>query len=93
MWEGIDNSQQSKNNLSWLVEGMESNSLTWVMDGLYDRKRAADICGVGWIIFCSNRATSDRRILGEITISKFKPCRNAWPMCPTPIRQSAFRVL
>jgi hypothetical protein len=32
---------------------MESNTLTWVTDGLYDRKRAADLCGVGWIIFCS----------------------------------------
>jgi len=32
---------------------MESNSLTWVTDGLYDRKRAADLCGVRWIIFCS----------------------------------------
>jgi len=53
MWEGIDDSQQSKNNLSWLVEGMESNSLTWVTDGSYDRKRAADLSGVGWIIFCS----------------------------------------
>jgi len=53
MWESIDNSQQSKHNLSWLVEGMESNTLTWVTDGLYDRKRAADLCGVGWIIFCS----------------------------------------
>ena len=53
MWEGIDDSQQSKHNLSWLVEGMESNSLTWVTDSLYDRKRAADLCGVRWIIFCS----------------------------------------
>ena len=32
---------------------MESNSLTWVTDGLYDRKRAADLCGVRWIIICS----------------------------------------
>ncbi len=53
MWKGIDDSQQSKHNLSWLVEGMESNSLTWVTDDSYDRKRAADLCGVGWIIFCS----------------------------------------
>ncbi len=53
MWESIDVSQQSKHNLSWLVEGMESITLTWVMDGLYNRKRAADLCGVGWIIFFS----------------------------------------
>ncbi len=53
MWESIDNSQQHKHNLSWLLEGMTSNTLTWVTDGSYDRKRAADLCGVGWIIFCS----------------------------------------
>jgi hypothetical protein len=53
MWESIDDSQQSKHNLSWLVEGMKLNTLTWVTDGSYDRKRAADLCGVGWVIFCS----------------------------------------
>ena len=42
MWESIDDSQQSKHNLSWLVEGMKFNTLTWVTDGSYDRKRAAD---------------------------------------------------
>ena len=53
MWESIDKSQQTKHNLTWLVEGMKSNTLLWVTDRLYDRKRAADLCGVGWIIFCS----------------------------------------
>ena len=52
-WESIDDSQQTKHNLSWLVEGMKLNTLTWVTDGLYDRKRGADLCRVGWIIFCS----------------------------------------
>ena len=33
MWKNIDNSQQSKRILLWLVEDMESNTLTWVMDG------------------------------------------------------------
>jgi len=51
MWESIDDSQQSKHNLLWLVEGMKFNTLTWVTDGSYDRKRAADLCGVGWVIF------------------------------------------
>ena len=53
MWESIDESQQIKHNLKWLVEGMESNTLIWVTDGSYNWKRAADLCGVGWIIFCS----------------------------------------
>ena len=95
MWESIDDSQQSKHNLSWLVEGMESNTLTWVTDGSYDRKRAADLCGVGWIIFCSK---TGQRLTGtfwegEVTIGEFIPSGNAWPVCLTPTRQSAFRVL
>jgi len=44
-------------------------------------------------ILQQNRATFDWHILGEITINELIPCRNTWPMCPTPIRQSAFRVL
>ena len=32
---------------------MKSTTLTWVTDGSYNRKRAADLCGVGWIIFFS----------------------------------------
>jgi len=57
MWENIDNSQPSKHNLSLLVEGMKFNTLTWVTDGSYDRKRAADLRGVGWVIFCSKSGT------------------------------------
>ena len=61
MWESIDDSQQSKHNLSWLVEGMQLNTLTWVTDGSYDRKRASELCGVGWVIFCS---TTGLRLTG-----------------------------
>jgi len=57
MWASIDNSQQSKHDLLWLLEGMKFNTLTWVTDGSYDRKRAADLCGVGWVIFCSKTGT------------------------------------
>ncbi len=32
MWESIDKSQQAKHNLTWLVEGMKSNTLLWVTD-------------------------------------------------------------
>jgi hypothetical protein len=53
MWEGIDKSQPTKRDLTWLVEGMKSNTLVWVTDGLYDRKKAANLSGGGWIIFCS----------------------------------------
>ncbi len=90
MWESIDNSQQSKQNLSWLVEGMESNALTWVTDGSYKRKRAADLCEVGWIIFCSKTRLL---LTGTFWERSPIPCRNAWPMCLTPFCQSALRVL
>jgi len=43
MWESIDKSQQTKHNLTWLVEGMKSNTLIWVTDGSYNQKRAADL--------------------------------------------------
>jgi hypothetical protein len=32
---------------------MANNSLVWVTDGSYDRKKAIDLCGVEWIIFCT----------------------------------------
>jgi hypothetical protein len=45
--------QQTKCDLTWLVEGMKSNTLLWVTDGLYDWKKGADLSKVGLIIFCS----------------------------------------
>ncbi len=93
MWESIYDSQQSKHNLSWLVVGMKLNTLTWVTDSLYDRKRAADLCGVGWVIFCSKTGLRLTGTFWEITIGEFIPGRNAWTMFPTPPCQRAFRIL
>jgi hypothetical protein len=62
MWEGVDNCQTTKHDLSWLVQGMEMHSLILVTDGSYDRKRAPTISGVGWIIFC---CTSGKRLVGS----------------------------
>jgi hypothetical protein len=39
--------------MSWVAEGMTNNSLVWVTDSSYDRKKAINLCGVGWIIFCT----------------------------------------
>ena len=36
MWEGIDAAQITKRDLTWLVEGMKSNTLVCVTDRLYD---------------------------------------------------------
>jgi len=52
MWEGIDEGQSTKHDLTWVVHGMRNKSLYWVTDGSYNRKRAAEISGVGWVIFC-----------------------------------------
>ncbi len=54
MWEGIEDFQATKSDLSWLVQGMKSDSLLWVTDGSYDRKCAPVLSGVGWIIFCQH---------------------------------------
>ncbi len=53
MWEDINEAQPTKRDLTLPVEGMKSNTLVWVTDGLYNQKNAADLSGVGWIIFCS----------------------------------------
>jgi hypothetical protein len=53
MWDGIDNSQETKRDLSWIADGMSSNYLIWTTDGSHNRKKAADLCGVGWVIFCT----------------------------------------
>ncbi len=62
MWEGIEDSQATKSDLSWLIQGMRSHSLLWVTDGSYDRKRAPTLSGVGWIIFCQH---SGKRLVGS----------------------------
>jgi hypothetical protein len=51
MWEDINNSQATKADTSWIAEGLKAGSLIWATDGSYDRKQAADLSGVGWIIF------------------------------------------
>jgi hypothetical protein len=35
----------------WIPEGLKAGSLIWATDGSYDRKQAADLSGMGWIIF------------------------------------------
>ena len=53
MWEGIDENQITKHELTWIVEGMRNRTLSWVTDGSYNRKIAEKISGVGWVIFCT----------------------------------------
>jgi hypothetical protein len=64
MWEGIEDGQATKCDLSWLVQEMKSDSLLWVTDGSYDRKRAPVLSGVGWIIFCQR--TGKRLVVSSL---------------------------
>jgi hypothetical protein len=38
--------------MSWIAEGLKTGSLIWATGGSYNRKQAADLSGMGWIIFC-----------------------------------------
>ena len=51
---GIEPGKDTPVDVLWIVEGLRDGSLIWTTDGSYDRKRAVDLCGVGWIIFCTN---------------------------------------
>jgi hypothetical protein len=52
MWQDIKNLGKPIDNMQWVADRMTAGTLIWTTDGSYDRKRAADLSGVGWIIFC-----------------------------------------
>ena len=56
MWDGIVDEQQ---DLQWLIDGVKNNTIISETDGLYDRKVAPNISGVGWLVCC----TSSEKIL------------------------------
>ncbi len=51
MWEDIDFKQDTTQDLTWVAEVMQNNNLVWTTDGSYGRRWAADLSGVGLIIF------------------------------------------
>ncbi len=52
MWRDIDNSDTLKDDMQWVADRMIAGNSIWTTGGSYDRKQAADLLGVGWIIFC-----------------------------------------
>jgi hypothetical protein len=74
MWEGINAGTHSKDNLTWIVEGMTNGTLIWTTDRSYDRKKAANLSGVGWIIFCSQTGMRISRNFWEqsLTANSFR---------------------
>jgi hypothetical protein len=53
MWEGIDDDQETKEDVTSIADGMRNNSLIWVTDGSYARKKVSNLSGICWIIFCT----------------------------------------
>ena len=54
MWEDVEPGNDSPLDMSWISDGLTLGSLIWVSDGSYNMKRASDLNGVGWIIFCKS---------------------------------------
>jgi hypothetical protein len=53
MWEDIDFTQVTTQDLGWVAKGMKNNTLVWTTNESYDTKCKTDLSGVGWIIFCT----------------------------------------
>ena len=53
MWELIEPGKNTPAGVQWIVDGLRNGSLIWTTDGSYDRKKAVNLCGVGWMIFCT----------------------------------------
>jgi hypothetical protein len=43
MWDNIDSGAHSKDNISWIAEGMIKGLLIWMSNGSYNRKKLVDI--------------------------------------------------
>ena len=70
MWEEIGTGEAwNKNNLTWLVDGMKNGTLILVADGSYDRKRAPNVSGAGWVIYCTQTQRLLRGFFYELSDS------------------------
>ena len=54
MWDKIESGKDTPADVLWIADSLRKGTLVWATDGSYDRKKATDLCGVGWIIFCTN---------------------------------------
>ncbi len=50
MWEHV---KDEDSDMSWVRYAMVNGTLLAVTDGLYDRDRAKDVSGLGWILLCT----------------------------------------
>jgi len=58
MWEGL----AMPADTTWLTEAVTNNTLVCVTNGSYNLEKALDICGAGWVIYCT---TAKRYILAR----------------------------
>jgi hypothetical protein len=54
MWAVLEYGKDTPEDLQWLVDSLCNGTSVWATDGSYDQKRAADLCGVGWVVYCTN---------------------------------------
>jgi hypothetical protein len=47
MWDDIDFMHDTTQDLKWVAKGVQNNTLVWTADRSYDRKRVADLSGLG----------------------------------------------
>ncbi len=50
MWEHV---KDEDSDMSWACNVMVNGTLIAVTDGLFDRERAKDMSGLGWILLCT----------------------------------------
>ena len=50
MWEHV---KDKESNMSWARNAMINGTIIAVTDGSYDRERAKDVRGLGWILLCT----------------------------------------
>jgi hypothetical protein len=94
MWEGIDDDQETKEDATWIANGMRHNSLIWATDGSYNRKKASNLSGASWIIFCTRTGLQLVGTFWEKSIwANLYRVELARPLCFTLTRTGSGRVL
>jgi hypothetical protein len=50
MWKHV---KDEESNMSWAHDTMINDMIIAVTDGSYDREKAKDVSGSGWILLCT----------------------------------------
>ncbi len=68
------NTKRTKEDTTWIEEGMQEGTLIWTTDGSYDRKRVVDLLGAGWIIFCKQAGLNLTGLFWEMSPTAKQKC-------------------